>query len=179
VVALLMNEVWPSRHSFGKSVFEKIESMLPLMTTCSTVQEWDFAQHKSAAKLVLADDPEKCSKLDSIHNNPNYYDGYVLKEMEGSLGKRVDSHAEHNHSSVVAHLGNGGNLNLAEQVCQLLERHKNKVLQRQSFEDVQFITSGNYKSKHHSKRHQLDDTAAKQSLSSHSYKMYTDAFQHA
>jgi hypothetical protein len=114
------------------------------------------------------------------HNNPNYYTGYVLKEMEGSLGKRGDSHAEHNHSSIVVHLGNGGNLNLAEHICQLLERHKNKVLQRRSFEDAQFITSGNYKSKHRIKRHQLDDsTAAKQSLSSHSYKMYTNAFQHA
>jgi hypothetical protein len=115
----LLNEVWPNRASFGKSVFEKIENFLHLMTTFDSVEEWDFA-HK-LAKKVLADDPEKCSKLDVIHNNPSYYAGYVLNDMEGSLGKHGDSHAEQNHSSIVAHLGNGGNLNLAEHVCQLPE----------------------------------------------------------
>jgi hypothetical protein len=36
-----------------------------------------------------------------------------------------------------------------------------------------------YKSKHHNDREAQDDTQAKQSLSSHSYKMFADSLQHA
>jgi hypothetical protein len=99
--------------------------------------------------------------------------------MEGSLGKQGDSHAEQNHSSIVAHLGNGGTLNLAGQVCHLIKRHKSNVLRRQQADYALTITSSNYKSKYSSLIKARDDKNAKKTLSSFAYKQFTECLQHA
>jgi hypothetical protein len=173
----LLNEVWPHQHSFGRTAFDKIDNFLRLMVTCDTEAEWEFAYQ--SARTVLADDPEKCSKLDAIHSNPSYYSGHILNQMEGSLGKKGDSHAEQNHSSIVSHMGKGGTLNLAEQVCGLLNRHKSNTLRRQQAEWALSITASKYKSTHRSPTECRDDVLAKQSLSSFAYKKYSESLQHA
>jgi hypothetical protein len=71
------------------------------------------------------------------------------------------SHAEQNHSSIVAHLGKGGTLNLAEQVCHLIKRHKSNVLRRQQADYALTITSSNHKSKYSSPIEARDDKNAK------------------
>ncbi len=173
----LLNEVWPHQHSFGRTAFDQISNFLRLMITCDTEAEWEFAYE--SARKVLADDPEKCSKLDAIHSNPSYFSGHVLNEMEGSLGKKGDSHAEQNHSSIVAHLGKGGTLNLAEQVCGLLNRHKSNTLCRQQAEWALTISASKYKSTYRSPTECRDDVMAKQSLSMFAYKKYTESLHHA
>jgi hypothetical protein len=173
----LLNEVWPHQHSFGRTAFDQIGNFLRLMVTCETEAEWEFAYQ--SARKVLADDPEKCSKLDAIHSNPSYYSGHILHDMEGSLGKKGDSHAEQNHSSIVAHLGKGGTLNLAEQVCGLLNRHKSNTLRRQQAEWALTITASKYKSTYRSPTECRDDVLAKQALSMFAYKKYTESLQHA
>jgi hypothetical protein len=88
----LVNEVWPHHSSFGRAAFKKIDNFLRLAVSCENEKEWDFLYQ--SARKVLADDPEKCSKLDAIHKNPSYFAGYVLNEIERLLGKQGDSHAE-------------------------------------------------------------------------------------
>jgi hypothetical protein len=61
---------------FGRTFFEKITSFLRLMLESKDENEWEFSYR--AARGLLADDPEKCSKLDAIHSNPLYYAGYIL-----------------------------------------------------------------------------------------------------
>ena len=123
------------------------------MVTCETVAEWEFASE--SARKVLADNPEKCLKLNAIHSNPSYYSGHILSEMEGLLGKQGDSHAEQNHSSIVAHLGKGGILNLAKQVCSHLNRHKSNTLRQQQVEWALTISASKYKSTYSSPRVKL------------------------
>jgi hypothetical protein len=130
-------------------------------------------------RTVLSDDPEKCSKLDDIHDNPSYYSGHILNDMEGSLGKKGDSHAEQNHSSIVAHMGKGGTLNLAEQVCALLNRHKSNTLRRSQAEWALIITASKYKSTYSSPTESRDDVDAKHTLSMFAYKKYSESLQHA
>ena len=65
--------------------------------------------------------------MEDILYNPAYYSGYYLKSVSGHLGKQGDSHAEQNHSSVVAYLGKGGSMAVAQQVCKLIDRHKEQV----------------------------------------------------
>jgi hypothetical protein len=173
----LLNEVWPHHHSFGRTSFEKISNFLRLMVKCETEAEWEFAYE--SARKILADDPEKCSKLDDIHSNPSYYSGYILNRMEGSLGKKGDSHAEQNHSSIIAHLGQGGTLNLAEQVCGLLNRHKSNTLRRSQTEWALTISASKYTSTYSSPTECRDDVLAKQALSMYGYKNFTGALHHA
>jgi hypothetical protein len=135
----LLNQVWPHQNSFGRAAYAKISNFLQLMVGCENEKDWNFAYQ--SARKVLADDPEKVSKLDAIHDNPNYFAGYILHQIEGSLGGKGNSHAEQNHSLIVAYLGNGGTLNLSEHVFHLLERHKSKVLQRQHAEGSLLISS--------------------------------------
>jgi hypothetical protein len=86
---------------------------------------------------------------------------------------------EQNHSSIVAHLGNGGTLNLAEQVCHLIKRHKSHVLRRQQADYALTITSSNYKSKYSSSIEARDDKNANKTLSLFAYKQFTECLQHA
>jgi hypothetical protein len=78
----LMNEVWPHQNSSGRAAYAKISNFLQLMVGCENEKDWNFAYQ--SARKVLVDDPEKVSKLDAIHNNPNYFAGYILHQIEGS-----------------------------------------------------------------------------------------------
>jgi hypothetical protein len=88
----LLNEVWPHHHSFGRTAFDKIDNFLRLMVTWETEAELEFVYQ--SARTVLANDPQKCSKFDTIHSNPYYYSDHILNDMEGSLGKKGEGHLQ-------------------------------------------------------------------------------------
>jgi hypothetical protein len=62
------------------------------MVKSKTKEEWDTAY--SGTKLVLRRDPKLISIFNAVFINPTYYAGYYLRQFEGNLGKRGDTHAE-------------------------------------------------------------------------------------
>ena len=91
-----------------------------------TQEEWDDAFY--SARRLLTNDNEKVEKLTNIYRDPSHFSGYYLVKVKGgSLGKHGDSHSEQNHGSVVAYLGQGGNLSIVEQVRALMKRHQNRL----------------------------------------------------
>ena len=65
--------------------------------------------------------------MKDIYHNSNYYAGYFLKSVPVHLGKQGASCTEQNHSSVVAYLRKNGWMAVAQQVCKLIDRHKEQV----------------------------------------------------
>ena len=125
----LLNEVYPKKDSFGL-IFADIREHVKGMLECETEKQFRIC-FKTAKKIIKAN-PKKVEILEDIYNNPEYYAGYFLKSVPGHLGKQGDSHAEQNHSSVVAYLGNGGSMRVAQQVCELIDRHKEQIKKRKN-----------------------------------------------
>ena len=111
-------------------------------------------------------------KLINIHNNPSFYAGYYLNKVkEGSLGKRGDSHSEQNHASIISYLGEGGNLEIFEQISKLLERHRNQVaLKTESDGELQLIIQ-RFKSQLQGYE-DIADNKARKALSDHAYNSF-------
>ena len=111
-------------------------------------------------------------KLTNIHNNPSFYAGYYLNQVkEGSLGKRGDSHSEQNHASIISYLGEGGNLEIFEQISKLLERHRNQVaLKTESDGELQLIIQ-RFKSQLQGYE-DIADNKARKALSDHAYNSF-------
>ena len=86
------------------------------------VKEEEFETSFEAAKQLLLPHPQKLSTLLHIHSNPSYYTKLSLLTMEGKFGFGGSVSAEQNHSSVTAHLGNGGNFCIAKHIKLLADQ---------------------------------------------------------
>jgi hypothetical protein len=148
------------------------------MLESKTPKDWEIGYN--GARILLQADPEKACKLEEVYNNPGYYAGYCLFQLEGSLGRQGDSHAEQNHASIVAHLGKGGNFDLEEQVQKLIEPHQAKVRQRMNANSDLTIRINRFSSSFRTPQDKIIDEKAHSSLSSHAYKtFFQQAFQHS
>ena len=92
------------------------------MLLSQTKSEWDVAFIQ--AKEHVVNYPRKMELLQSIYDNPKYYAGYTIREIDGNLGLNGSTMAEVNHSSVVAHLGPGGLMSILCHVTKLLQRQQ-------------------------------------------------------
>ena len=61
--------------NFGTTVFRLIKCYLSAMLLSQTEEDWDRA-FESASSLLIGH-PHKLELLQKIHNNPEYYGGYV------------------------------------------------------------------------------------------------------
>ena len=173
----LLNEVWPKNESFG-NLFHSLSPFLRTMVESKTRKDWDMGHN--SAQICLQTEPGKSCKLEAVYNNPGYYAGYRLHELEGSLGKQGDSHAEQNHASIVAHLGRGGTFDLAEQVHKLMERHQVKVRQRMNLNSDLIIRIHKYASPYRTPNDKSNDELAHAALSSFAHKTYfKHGFEHS
>ena len=78
----------------------------------------------------LENDPQKLGKLDNIYQNPSYYAGYYLRNIEGNLWLLGSVTAEQNHASIVAYMGEGGNWSIMLHMSMLMSRHQDHVKKR-------------------------------------------------
>jgi hypothetical protein len=70
---------------------------------------------------TVVSDPLKASYIEKIFNNPQYYVGYYLHQIDGNLQMMGSAPAEQNHSSICQHIGNDTNWTVSENICQLIE----------------------------------------------------------
>ena len=70
-----------------------------------TMEEWNQAYLDASEMLV--GDAQKHSYLDQIINDPGYYAGWHLRQVEGNLDALGSVPAEQNHSSITARIGKG------------------------------------------------------------------------
>ena len=108
----LYNEVWPKPDNFGQVCMAQCGPRFRKMISSPDKKVW-ISSYKSIAKYLQLD-PIKLEKLDNIYNNPGYYAGYFLRNIEGNRVFRGSVPAEQNHSSVIAYLGEGGNSSIME-----------------------------------------------------------------
>ena len=116
----LMKEVWPKY--FGDHLYGRMRPFLKAMLFSKSPDEYHVAY--SGAKSLVMVNPEQLSYLDNIYNKPEYYSGHTLSAIEGNLGLKGSAPAEQNHSSIVAHLGDGASWSIAKQVSELIERQQ-------------------------------------------------------
>jgi hypothetical protein len=77
-----------------------------------------------AIESQLASNPDEIKYMEKFTKNPEMFAAFKIDEVDGLLGRRGSGVAEANHSSVVAHHGDGDNMDLANQVAKLLERQE-------------------------------------------------------
>ena len=75
----------------------------------------------------MKNDPHKLRKLDSIYQNPSYYAGYYLRNIDGNLMVLGSVTAEQNHASIIAYIGEGGNWSIMLHMSKLMSRHQDHV----------------------------------------------------
>ena len=100
----LYKENWPKSTNFGTSAFKLIKPFLSLMLLSETVGGWERAYENAKNKLGYSY-PSKIEVLDKIHDNPEYYAGYVTRNILGNLSLNGSTPAEQNHSSIVSFNG--------------------------------------------------------------------------
>ena len=161
----LLNKVFPE--TFG-SKFNSIRTFLQAMMT-SDEDGWHLCYEN--AMRGLQSYPEKAAALTKIHSNPQYFSSWKVKQIPGNLFCKASTSAEQNHSSVVAHLGKGANLSIAEHINALTERqvHLQKIrrtknakrrLQRKSYRSSRAGEQGS------------NDVAAAKALSGYAFSIY-------
>jgi hypothetical protein len=116
----VVNEVWPLQ--FGPSLWKELKPYLTRMLKSKTKEEYKLSF--DIAMETARSDPLKASYIEKIFNNPQYYAGYYLKEIDGNLQMMGSAPAEQNHSSICSHLGNGANWTVSENIRQLIERQQ-------------------------------------------------------
>eukprot|EP00957_Ditylum_brightwellii_P094552 7200730-Ditylum_brightwellii.AAC.1 len=75
-----------------------------------------------AATGIISQFPNCQSELDFFYQNPMYYSRWYLNDIDGSFDCKGSTHTEQSHTSIVSHLGNGGNFSVAEHLKLLIER---------------------------------------------------------
>ena len=125
----LLNVVWPE--TFGPHFYTKLKNHLMIMLV-GTKKECEQAFMECSN--ILCGDANLLKKLIDIHNNPSYYAGWWLSEIEGNLKLRGSVPAEQNHSSITAWFGKGANWQIAEQVKQLISRQRSMTADRRAQE---------------------------------------------
>jgi hypothetical protein len=117
---LLLNEVWPE--AFGLYCPQMRCHLEAMFTSMTTIQEYKTGY--AAASAVILHDTVVRSKLDVYYFQPEQCAGYYLWAIEENLDLNGDALAEQNHSSVIAHLGEGVSWQIAEQISKLLCRQQ-------------------------------------------------------
>ena len=162
-----MSEVFPKK--FGEHFFAIIKAYLKAMMESKTEEEWTSAYFQAKQRICFR--PDKVELLDGIYENPTYYSGYVLYNHPGSLDMKGDVAAEQNHSSVAAYLGEGAAWTIAENIYQLLRRHKDIVRRHMAVEDNLHSYIRVYKTTYQGYEG-LSDMEAKQALPGNAYKRF-------
>ena len=73
---------------------------------------------------MLLTHPEELGLLEDIYADPTYYAGYVIKRISCNLNVNGSTMAEIHHSSVIAHLGPSGLMEITQHLMKLLERQQ-------------------------------------------------------
>ena len=165
----LTKQVWPSQNSFGISIMKKIGHYLCGMLRSHTKEQWDLLYHKALREIE--GDPSKIDELIKIGNNPEYYAGYYLREIEGNMNCLGDAPAEQNHASICFHLGKGASWSLAEQIVQLFKRQQFDVKKKTELSNTEYIASHMYKSAHGGQMGK-DDVDAKSMLTKYAHEKF-------
>ena len=163
----LTNEVWPKSENFGQVLYPRIKNFMETMLKSTTESEYTNAYE--AALAMVRYEPSKRSYLESIYNDHEYYGGFFLLHTMGNLGLLGSCPAEQNHSSIVAHLGEGASWEIAQHIQHLMNRQKELTKQRTEKENSQYCSTIHYKS---SKRGQerKDEETAKKTLSNYAFQ---------
>ena len=139
------------------------------MLTCTSETEWKIAY--KGAERILESDADKWTELHKIYKNPSYYFKYYMKQIVENLDYNGSTPADQNHSSTLAHLGNGGNFFIAEQINLLIDRqifqHQSRVHSEAKRRKVQ----EGYKSKIPGNRRVIDNEGIL-SLAKHPYDKF-------
>ena len=93
-------------------------------------ETWDRLHNLASESLVH--NPSLHSKLERIHQNPQYYSYWYLLKIEGNMKRKGSVPSEINHSSLNSHLGKGNALGLPENVERLHTRYEQQLAQRQN-----------------------------------------------
>ena len=165
----LMKENWPKPHNFGIVVFRLIKSFLAAMLTSATEEEWDSA-YQSAYELIT-EHPSKVDLLNKIYNNPQYYAGYVTKQIVGNLNLNGSVPAEQNHSSNVRFIGDVMLNSVCEHIKTLLERQQQLCNKETDLETDYIVRSHRYLPQLEGDL-ALEDIKARQVLSLKPHKEY-------
>jgi hypothetical protein len=90
----------------------------------------EFDDAVSAIQSQLASNPAEIKYMEKFTNHLEMFAAFKIDEVDGLLARRGSGFAaESNHSIVVAHLGDGDNMDLANQVAKLLERQEKQHVQ--------------------------------------------------
>ena len=159
------NKVFPE--TFGNQ-FERIRKYLKAMLT-GEESAWHSAYEE--ARDILIGDPDKLLSLDQIYRRAGYFSCWKLRTIEGNLFCKGSVTAEQNHASVVAHLGQGGNLSIAEHITALTQRqcHLNQLRQKKENEKRLLRAKA---SSARAGQMGINDVEAKKTLSSYAWTLY-------
>ncbi|GAX19166.1 hypothetical protein FisN_15Lu336 [Fistulifera solaris] len=160
----LLNFVWPKE--LGKSLFDRISDDARKMLNSKTKDGFD--QACAAISEILIATPEKYHYFkEGFMNQPHKCASYVINNIPMSLGRKGDTPAEANHSSIQAHLGSGGSRELFEQVEQLLQR-QHEIGQQHHVADLQYHQNCSIRSQQLSKT-DPSESEALNNLSKYAY----------
>ena len=120
----LIHQVWPNAEKLdGK--FDLIKPQLEGMLYAKTQQNFDDCY--LLIQNALSSHPSTLDYLKHFHDHQKKFASFHVRSIVGNLGKLGSSHAEQNHSSIVAFLGKERtNLNLVDQMGCLLQRQNEK-----------------------------------------------------
>jgi hypothetical protein len=160
----VVNEVWPLE--FGISVWKDLKPYLTRMLKSRTKEEYKLS-FDIAMETVL-EDPRQQSYIEKIFNNPQYYAGYHLRQMNGNLKMMGSAPAEQNHSSISMHLGHGANWSVAENIRQLIERQQTLEKSFSHYDNKLYTTNLNFRSDLVG-RDKYNEEAAKRNLTKYAF----------
>ena len=165
----LYKENWPQPQNFGIVVFKLIKAQLSTMLLSKTKSEWDKAFEE--ASVLLQAHPLKLELLEKIHSDPQYYAGYVTREIVGNLHINGTAPAEQNHASIVAFNGNGMLGSIMDHLKALCERQQQLCNKENNVETEDLIRSNYYKPTLDGEM-AVEDINARRALSSYPHKQF-------
>ena len=114
----ITSDIWPK--AFGQHYQGSLKTKLKALINSKSLEHFD--ETVSQIEILLEPFPKLLGTLHEWCNNQKYWAKHQLDAWYGTLGKRGSSHAEQNHSSVLAH---GGTLfeDPIQQIKQLLDRN--------------------------------------------------------
>ena len=113
----------------------------------------------------------KLELLQEIHGNPEYYSGYVTREVIGNLNLNGTAHAEQNHSSIVSFNGDSLLGSILDHLKSLMERQQHICNKENDLETDNLIRTNHY-TPTLDRDMGYEECAAKQSLSQVPHKEY-------
>lgn len=159
----IINKVFPE--TFG-TMYSPLLPHLDTMITCKKQEEFETAN--KAASDMLSGNPRLQEALNKVYQNPSYYTKWHLMITEGTFGFSGSVPAEQNHASIVAHLGRGGNLCIAEHIKLLVERQLHLAKIRQKNDNNLYLQICQFKSNLAGQR-AINQKKARETLSSYMY----------